>query len=136
MAIQVSQFDWQLATRTLYQEARGEPYIGQKAVACVLLNRLSSERWGKNLASVCLWWRQFSGWNSTDPNFAEACALDDQSQQYYQLKSIIMAAITEPDITSGATHYYAVSMKVPPEWSLGATPCGQFGNQLFFKGVK
>lgn len=51
----------QTVLRTLAQEVRGEPLDGQKAVAHVLINRVKDGRWGKSLASVCLWKGQFSG---------------------------------------------------------------------------
>lgn len=129
--------DWNLGTaaRTLWQEARGEPLDGQKAVAHVLVNRLKTGRWGKSLAEVCLWYLQFSGWRDVDPNFGISCRMPDDSTALVQLAGLIEAAQAEPDPTDGATHYYANTIK-PPAWTLGATFCGKFGNQLFYKNVR
>lgn len=146
--------DWNLSTaaRTLWQEARGEPAAGQRAVAHVLNNRLKDGRWGNSLASVCLWHAGFSGWFSPrivhgaavrDPNFAGACAIADDDPALIALATLVTAASGEPDPTGGATHYYAVGTP-EPSWVPGdpahgipaAASCGRFGNQLFFKGVR
>lgn len=139
--------DWNLLTaaRTLAQEARGEPLEGQQAVAQVLLNRIKDGRWGKTLGSVCLWRAQFSGWYSPrnangkvylDPNFAYACDLLDDDPMITHMLGVLQTVMNSPnDPTDGATHYFNPSLVHPP-WAAGATPCGQFGNQVFFKGVK
>ena len=130
---------WALLTaaRTLLQEARGEPLSGQIAVAHVFKNRLASGRWGTSLAAVCLWRGQFSGWYvPSDPNFAYACNIADDDPLLLKMVSIVEAAMNaDNDPTQGATHYYAPSIE-PPPWINGATPCGKFGSQLFYKDVK
>jgi spore germination cell wall hydrolase CwlJ-like protein len=129
---------WQedTAARTLAQEARGEPEAGQLAVAWVIRNRVMDGRWGNNLASVCLWRAQFSGWyDPKDPNFAYATGLPDDNHTLQEMLGIIqtvMDADTATDLTGGALFYYAASMTAPPDWAETMTPCGKFGNQLFF----
>ncbi|GAX91578.1 spore cortex-lytic enzyme [Effusibacillus lacus] len=44
--------DIRLLQRTVYGEARGEPYIGQVAVAAVVLNRVDHRRFPKTVAGV------------------------------------------------------------------------------------
>jgi len=129
---------WALLTaaRTLWQEARGEPAEGRRAVAHVLWNRVESGRWGATLASVCLWRSQFSGWLPSDPNFETACSLADDDALLQQLAALVRAAAHEPDPTNGATHYFADSMKAAPEWARAATFCGTFGHQRFYKNVR
>jgi N-acetylmuramoyl-L-alanine amidase len=126
----------QTAARTLWQEARGEPAEGRRAVAHVIWNRLRSGRWGASLASVCLWHGQFSGWLPADPNFAAACALDDDDPALEAHLAVIAAAEHEDDPTDGATHYFATSLVVAPAWVHGAIFCGAFGRQRFYKNVK
>ena len=128
---------WQLLTaaRTLWQEARGEPEEGRKAVAHVLWNRVKAGRWGGTLASVCLWRAQFSGWLPADPNFEAACALPDDDPVLAQMIAILRAAAHDADPTGGATHYHATSLHAPPAWTRAATFCGVFGHQRFFKDV-
>lgn len=135
----------EVAGRTLAQEARGEPLEGQQAVAYVLKNRIADGRWGKSLASVCLWRAQFSGWYMPhDPNFAYACNLADTDPTLSHMCSVMQAALdSTTDLTNGATHYYAESIPAPA-WVAGdpahGTPaaifCGKFGHQLFYRGVK
>lgn len=139
--------DWNTGTaaRTVWQEARGEPLEGQKAVAHVIINRLRSGRWGKSLAEVCLDHAEFSGWRKppSDPNFAPACRLSDDAAPLVGFAALISAAMEgEPDPTGGATHYHAKSIPAPI-WVVGdheksippAIFCGRFGNQLFYRGV-
>jgi len=127
----------QTAARTLLQECRGEPLSGQIAVAHVLKNRLTSGRWGKSLASVCLWRGQFSGWYvPSDPNFSYVCAISDDDPLLLKMADIIQAALDATnDPTNGASHYCSKSIE-PPPWTVAATFCGQFGSQLFYRDVK
>ena len=134
--------NWNLGTaaRTLWQEARGEPIEGQRAVAHVLVNRRNSGRWGDTFSEVCFsefhGVFQFSGWDRNDPNRVLAFRLPDDAPSLAALAALVQAADGgEPDPTGGATHYFAKSI-APPFWAKDATPCGQFGNQLFFTGVK
>jgi len=126
------------AARTLAQEVRGEPIEGQTAVAWVIKNRLASGRWGNSLASVCLWRGQFSGWYvPTDPNFGYACNLGDNDPTLSHMQSVLQTVLnSDTDPTDGATHYFNPAGVVQtPAWVQGATSCGQFGSQRFFKGV-
>lgn len=123
----------EVAARTVWQESRGEPTEGQKAVAHVIWNRVRDGRWGPNLATVCLWRAQFSGWYvPSDPNFKAACVLSDADPLLSKLRSIIIAAETEVDPTGGALFYFANSMKNPPKWAKDMTFKGMFGNQKFW----
>ena len=127
-----------VGARTLCQEVRGEPLDGQIAVAWVLKNRLASGKWGSSLASVCLWRGQFSGWYvPSDPNFAYACSLPDTDATLSHMQSLLQTVMDGTnDPTGGATHYYNPAGVVQtPAWVAGATPCGKFGHQLFFKGI-
>lgn len=129
-------FDTAVASRTLAQEARGEPPAGQIAVAWTLRNRLATGRWGKSLASVCLWRAQFSGWYvPTDPNFAYACNLADDDPTLLKMQQVLaslLAADADTDPTNGAISYYAASLSPAPYWASSMYPRGQFGHQLFF----
>lgn len=126
----------EVGARTLWQECRGEPREGQQAVAHVLWNRVHSGRWGPNLATVCLWRGQFSGWYvPTDPNFKAACVLPENDDTLLALGVILQFAEHDPDPTNGATHYFADTIQ-PPKWTVGATFCGKFGRQSFYRDVK
>jgi len=130
----------QTAARTLWQEARGEPVEGQKAVAHVIVNRLKSGKWGESLDEVCRsefkGVHQFSGWNRTDPNRTAASRLEDGNALLASYTGLIQAALNgESDPTQGATHYYANTIPAP-QWIKDATYCGKIGNQFFWKDVK
>lgn len=133
--------DIELAARTLWQEARGEPIEGQQAVAWVLRNRTESGRWGKTLAEVCLseyhGIYQFSGWARSDlNNRVSSLHLADNDPGLSHMRSVMRVTLDGTnDPTGGATHYFADSIEAPT-WTQGAIPCGKFGRQLFFKGVK
>lgn len=125
-------WSFQTAVRTLWQEARNEPLLGQQAVAHVLWNRLRDGRWGKTFASVCLSPLQFSGWNDHDPNRMEVAVVPDNDPRLLNLSSILVAAETATDPTNGAKFYYATYIP-QPEWADNMINCGQFGHQIFFK---
>lgn len=125
-------FSAEIAARTLWQESRGEPIAGQKAVAHVIWNRIRDGRWGPNAATVCLWRNQFSGWLSADPNFRQACILAEDDTTLDHMRQIFAQAESESDPTDGALYYYAASMKNPPEWSKAMTFKGQIGAHKFW----
>lgn len=123
----------EVAARTLWQEARGEPDVGQRAVAHVLWNRVRDGRWGPNLATVCLWRAQFSGWYvPVDPNFKSACVLPDDDALLGKLRDVVTTAEHDADLTGGALFYYAISLKDAPNWAKSMTFKGQFGHQKFW----
>lgn len=123
----------EVAARTLWQEARGEPLIGKQAVCHVMWNRVRDGRWGPNLATVCLWRAQFSGWYvPSDPNFKAACILPDNDDGLLACRVLLQMAEHDADLTKGALFYFSNSMKTPPNWSKNMTFKGQFGNQRFF----
>ncbi|WP_298800089.1 cell wall hydrolase [uncultured Devosia sp.] len=143
--------DWNIGAgaRTAWQECRGEPIEGQRAVCHVLVNRLHDGRWGDSLGEVVFseykGWFQFSGWNRDDPNRAKAFRLADNDPVLVSLAQMLGAAlIGEADPTGGATHYFNPKIVKAPSWVAGsllrrvppAIFCGQFGNQLFYRGVK
>lgn len=140
------------AARTFLQEMRGEPADAQRAWAHTLKNRLLSGRWGKSLATVCLWHAQFSGWWSPrgnpprpDPNFAFACNLRDDDPALAKARAVIQSALdATDDPTQGALFYYSPAAMVPPnrvpDWVTGNPGenmppmrfCGKFGSSLFY----
>lgn len=128
-------FDLQIAARTLWAEARGEPEDGQRAVAHVIVNRLRSNRWGPTLASVCVWDRQFSSWNNTDPNRTMLVSLSENDPAVVTFGRYVEEALSrvDPDPTQGALNYYAISIP-EPAWAAGKS-FTQIGNHRFVRGV-
>ena len=125
-------FDLQIAARTVYGEARGEPDDGQLAVAHVIVNRLRTNRWGPTLANVCVAPFQFSSWNNNDPNRPLMMALmEDDPALTKPLRFLQDALVGAPDPTMGACWYYAVSLVPPPAWDQGQSFI-QIGRHKFF----
>ena len=130
-------FAIEIAKRTLWMEARGEPEEGQYAIAHVLDNRVKSGRWGPNLVSVCLAPFQFSCWNTSDPNRHSMALVLEDDKLLSKMMIYIIQAQNNNDPTKGATHYYNPHVvKEPPAWTVGATLTADTGNHLFYKDVK
>lgn len=127
--------DVDILARTIYGEARGESKQGQMAVALVIINRYQSQKWfaGKTIADTCLKARQFSCWNSDDPNCEKIKNLTlDQLRPYYEVAQTAISGECI-DITNGATHYHA--KKINPVWARGKKPCAVIGNHIFYKNI-
>lgn len=129
--------DRNIIARTIYGEARGEGEDGMQAVANVIQNRLASgiRWWGHTLRTICLARWQFSCWNATDPNRPKLLAVPQDDPQFraaLQLADQVLAG-TLPDITNGATSYFAPAMgRKPPAWTNGVDPCRIIGKQWFY----
>ena len=121
--------------RTVYGEARGEPSDGKKAVALVILNRVKANKWyGKTITEVCLKPYQFSCWNENDPNREKlmAIGLDNKFFQECMMATLAVLLGTVPDVTLGATHYHAGTIK-PPVWAKG--PSITIAGHIFYSEV-
>jgi hypothetical protein len=136
-----TEFDEEIARRTLAQECRGETLPGQIATAWVLKNRLADGRWGHCFASVCLWSCyderfgreifQFSGWSPRDPNYSYSCGLWDNNPTLVRLGVILQGVLeNDKDPTQGALFYYAQRIEAPG-WAKAMRFCGKFGTQIF-----
>ena len=123
--------------RTIYGEARGEPWAGKLAVAHVVINRAVSdtEWWGDSVTSVCRHPFQFSCWNDGDPNrdLIETVSLSDRA--YVECYAAALRALSggTDDPTAGATHYHAHG--VEPSWAAGKDPCAMIGGHLFYGNI-
>lgn len=128
-----------ILTKTLWGEARGEPYKGLVAVAHVILNRARKPGWwGSSIETVCLKQWQFSCWNKSDPNYAYLSGLKAiPGRDYVRCRDAALAAVQghETDPTGGATHYYATALRNPPAWARGAKMTVAIGGHVFFKDV-
>ncbi|MCE0464918.1 cell wall hydrolase [Pseudomonas uvaldensis] len=138
----VSERDRDILARTLWAEARGEGLAGQIAVAWTIRNRVEDGKtkswWGEGYAGVCLKPYQFSCWNQNDPNYpflSGAKPIPPKQIAQAQRAADLVISGAEPDITKGATHYYATTMPKPPAWAAKATQTLRLGNHIFFKDV-
>jgi spore germination cell wall hydrolase CwlJ-like protein len=113
----ISPHDLDIATRTLFGEARGEGEAGQIAVCWTIRNRAGHGYWwGDSVAEVCQHPSQFSCWNERDPNRQKLIALDTGSDAYADLYEIVSRVMSDeiPDPTGQASHYCVRGLE--PAW--------------------
>lgn len=111
----------------IYHEARGEPIMGQIAVAHVTLNRVEDTRWPDNVCDVVYQPKQFS-WTHTIKN-----QTPKSGESWMLAKSLakdIMRGIDE-DNTAGAVYYHADY--VNPIWNRELTQTAKIGVHVFYK---
>lgn len=129
--------DEDICMRTIWMEARGEPYEGKVAVAHVILNRALSGR-GRwcTPAKVCLDHMQFSGWRPQDPNLIVALQLspsDLRAQDCLRAwREVVLRP--DPDPTLGSLHYLNPAIASPP-WAKGKVPAYIVGAHHFFNNI-
>lgn len=138
--MKISAQDFDTAARTVYGEARGEPFAGMKAVAHVMLNRARKMYRGKNLHEVCTAKWQFSCWNEDDPNREKLLAVDYSDTRFTKSVRALLEAIEEQvisyDPTKASLHYHVRNMSNPPNWAKGHKPAAIIGAHAFFNTVK
>lgn len=129
--------DLDILARTVYGEARGEPYDGQVAVANVIINRFRSGKWfaSSTISGTCLKPAQFSCWNTDDPNRAVIMnAASSTLAPFYDICiDVLWPGSVRNDPSRGATHYQRIGAGAP--WAVGKTPVVTIGNHEFFKGI-
>lgn len=128
-----------ILARTLWGEARGESDKGLVAVAWVIRNRSDNPSWwGSSIETVCLKPKQFSCWNSSDPNYQFLAGLKSiPGRDYVRMREAAVSVIDghQPDPTYGATHYHAKSMRNYPAWVRKATMTVVIGGHVFYRDV-
>lgn len=135
---------------TAYLEARNQPILGVTAVIFTIRNRAAHGGRGKTWQEVVFWPKQYSCWNSDDPNYNRGVQLGLQMLQGRQLRNIELEtciAIAEyirradridnpyTDVTGGAMHYYAVSIPRPAWAAEPAKLSCKIGDHAFYTGV-
>ena len=110
----------------VYHEARGEPSIGQVAVAHVILNRVSARQWGNIPCEVVYQPYQFTN--------IELAAPDYTSKEWQEALEIARRSVSGflPDPTGGATHYYAPERVETPWWAKALTYLVDIGGHRFY----
>lgn len=134
-----------ILARTIYGEARGEPWEGKLAIAWVVVNRLNADSarldrlYGNSIREICCKPAQFSCWNRLDRNYQVIQAAQLETDAAFRACLGAACAVlggAVPDPTFGATHYHAASLKTPPAWAKGKTPCARIGMHLFFNDIE
>lgn len=132
--------DLDTMVRTLSGECRGEPRIGQIAVAWVIRNRAEHQPpawWGRTVGQVCRKPFQFSCWSEAEwnaSNLAHMMAIQPDGNEYEDLLDVCHTVLSgeSVDPTNGATHYKVAGTKA--SWdhaTLKLTPI-RLGNHLFY----
>jgi N-acetylmuramoyl-L-alanine amidase len=117
-----SQNDIQLMSNAVYGEARGEPYIGQVAVAAVILNRVQSASFPNTVAGVIFQPGAFTAvsdgqiWLTPNP----------------QAKKAVMDAISGWDPTGSALYYFNPATATSP-WIWNRPQIKKIGKHIFCK---
>ena len=117
----------------IYFEARGEPIIGQIAVAQVVLNRVEDRRWPSTVCEVVKENRhkgtlhrcQFSFYCNGQREIVRDQEAWDTAENIAQLMLDGTYTLTVP-----ATHYHATHVR--PFWSLHYQKLGQIENHVFY----
>jgi spore germination cell wall hydrolase CwlJ-like protein len=136
-AMDTDQFsDQEIIAKTIYGESRNQPYIGQTAIACVIINRANHGGWwGKTPRDVCLKPWQFSCWNANDPNRPIIMAVDASDHIYATCMEIASMALSGDlaDITDGADSYCVTGLVT--DWNRNLIPVAVIGAHSFYRTV-
>ncbi len=106
-AIMYNDSDRDTGILTMLGEAGGEGDVGLAAVAHVLKNRVTDNRWGGTVSSVAKAPKQFSTWNTgAGGNGPEKWRGTKAYERAGAVYDAVMQGYTA-DMTNGATHYYS-----------------------------
>lgn len=105
----------------LIGEAVSDGYIGMKAVACCVRNRLDNDM---TIGLVALKRRHLNGFVRKQGKEYEVMAKDIIQGVFYE---------NEPDITGGATNYENVKVFGYPKWARDMILTEKIGDHWFFK---
>lgn len=124
-----------LAIATIWQEARGESYIGKLAVAQVIRNRMARKYSSDGTVfGTVLRPYQFSGWNTEASNRIEATSLDTEDPVYMECRQAWINS--HPSIMVGfpAVLYHAKTMREYPQWASAPSvvKVAEIGNHIFY----
>lgn len=131
--------DFFMLALCLYREARGEGDAGMTAVGCVVRNRV--RRRNSSFYAEIVRPLQFS--SITDGGSAKRkvdrqlslypAALDAAWVKAQAIAKDIISGLA-PDVTNGATMYYANTIPFPETWDKSKLiSTGRVGNQFFFR---
>lgn len=127
-----------ILARTIYAEARGEPFEGQVAVAWVIKNRSLDRRarWPRTVAEVCQQPKQFSCWNGGDKNYERMLAVTMEDQAFVRAVGIACLVLAGDirDHARGANHYMRTDWMDRVSWDDRMVKTAEIGFHTFLKG--
>jgi len=124
-----------LATTTIWQEARGESFIGKLAVAIVIRNRMKRKYQSDgSVAGTVLKAKQFSGWNEHNKDRILSTTVGRNNTEY--LASSLAWQQSEPSTRFSAVLYHSKSID-PPKWAShpNVKKVAEIGNHIFYDEV-
>ncbi len=119
--------------QAVYFEGRGEPAVGQQAIAHVILNRVRDSRYPSTICGVVY---QNQG-QKNRCQFSFACdGLSDKPHDtaaWQRSLKVALEALTgiAPDVTRASTHFHATH--VEPLWAENLRPTVKLGQHMFYQ---
>ena len=125
----------------IYHEARDQPFIGQVAVAQVVMNRVKDDRYPDNVCDVVMQGPTYS-WTEDFPvrnrcQFSWYCdgksdkPKDNTAWEKARLIAHGVYNANLDDFVEGSTHYHAVYVR--PEWAETKVPVVQIQDHVFYR---
>ncbi|MGI6120164.1 MAG: spore cortex-lytic enzyme [Desulfosporosinus sp.] len=121
-AVGYKNVDLNLLARCVNAEARGEPYLGQVAVAAVILNRLSDPAFPKTIADIIYQPRAFSSVDDGQINLPPSASAIRAAQE----------ALNGSDPSKGAVFFFNPA-KTKNQFIWSRPQIIQIGNHIFAK---
>lgn len=117
----------------VYHESRGEPILGQMAVAQVTMNRAKTP---ENVCDVVLAPKQFS-WTTnlvSKTKKVRKAGLPTESEAWNRALLVAAATLTGtiPDLTDGSEFYHEISYKRTSWWKKKVTKTKTIGRHVFY----
>lgn len=114
---------------TIWDEARGEGFVGRQYVASVIYNRAKGN--GAKMRTVCAKRKQFSGWKKGKPPTVVRKNAKDEAI-WKECVAFAKALVNEDfkPVTT-ATHYHATY--VHPKWASKLKFVCKIGNHKFYE---
>ncbi len=119
-----SSYELDVLNRTVMAEAGGEPYLGQVAVAAVVLNRVKSSQFPNTLLGVLTQPWQFT---------AVTTGMIWRMSPTAGVKRAVQEALRWSDPTQRALYYYAWRTIYPPSWTRTTTYTVTIGGHKFYR---
>mgnify|MGYP000197503153 CR=1 FL=1 len=127
----------------VYHEAKNQSFIGQVAVAQVVMNRVKDTRYPNTVCDVVKQGLTYK-WKPSLPiknrcQFSWYCdgksdkPDDEYAWAYAQMVAADVLRGEVPDFTGGSTHYHAYYVK--PYWADMMLYQGDFGSHYFFREI-
>ena len=124
--------DAHLLALCIWREARGEKFLGQRGIGCVVRNRVAAHGYGQGYAGVILKHYQFSSFNESDIN-SKLWPIDGEASWMSCLAEANNVLAGVDDVTNGALFYFSPPLIAPPHAWGAVIATAHIGNLNFYK---